>query len=129
MSRQVERKRILLIDRQDSWRERSRYALRDTGFEVSTLDHYDSPPGDPSGPAPDLVIIGCASIGPEEMQLILQILEHKIHLLVLSTALPWKEMRALFLAGADDVTNKPYNPDLLVSIVTQAFENLAQDDS
>jgi DNA-binding response OmpR family regulator len=124
MSNQIEHKRILLIDRQASWRERSRQALKDAGFEVSTLDHYSYHPDTPNVPSPNLVILGCASIGPEEMQLILQILASHIHLLVLSTALPWKEMRALFLVGADDVADKPYNPEMLISIVRQLFESI-----
>ena len=38
-------------------------------------------------------------------------------------------VRTLFLVGADDVADKPYNPDRLISIVTEMFESFARDDS
>ena len=57
------------------------------------------------------------------------ILEHKHHLLVLSTSLPWSVMRAQFLAGADDVGDKPYDRGRLVEIVTQALDRSTPRDS
>jgi len=116
------RRRILLIDCQEYWRERSAAALRDAGFEVEVLSHYDYTPRE--GSEPDLVILGCAAIGENEQHLIGHLLAAKLHLLVLCTSLPWRVMRALFLAGADDVAEKPYNPSNLLSAVEHAFKSI-----
>lgn len=119
-------KRILLIDRQDSWRERSARALHAAGFDVHMLNHYNYPPSAGNG-AHDLVILGCASIGDEERDLIMRILEQHDHLLVLSTLMPWQVMRSLFLIGASDVADKPYDADHLVSTVNQLFRSIASE--
>lgn len=117
---------ILLIDKQDSWRDRSARALTQAGFAVEGLDRYSLPAellrGERRPPA--LVVLGCASVGPEEQTLIEQILRCQWRLLVLSTSLPWHTMRALFRDGASDVTDKPYDADLLVATVSQAFESI-----
>ena len=67
----------------------------------------------------------CASIGTDEQNLINRILEHKDHLLVLSTSLPWRVMRALFLDGATDVTEKPYDAGSLVTTVHEVLDSLS----
>jgi DNA-binding NtrC family response regulator len=119
-------KRILLIDKQRSWRERSSLALNRAGFIVDSLGEYEIPfESGQALPLPDLVVLGCASVGPEEQELIGQVLRRKLHLLVLSTSLPWHIMRALFREGANDVTDKPYDPDLLVATVNEAIEDIA----
>jgi len=118
-------KHILLIDKQASWRERSARALAREGFAVDSLASYVLPNEGAHGAfRPDLVVLGCASVGPEEQELIGQVLRRKLHLLVLSTSLPWHIMRALFRDGANDVTDKPYDPDLLVETVNQALESI-----
>jgi DNA-binding response OmpR family regulator len=121
------RPRIMLIDRQRSWLERSVLALRSAGFEVDFLDHYDYPPpyARPDKDHSTLVILGSASIGPEEFRLIERVHQNGDHLLVLSTSLPWSIMRKVFLGGADDVTNKPYDPKSLVSIVHQVVSSIS----
>jgi DNA-binding response OmpR family regulator len=116
-------KRILLVDCQQYWRERSKQALEEAGFEVEVLSHYDYTPREGGAP-PDLVILGCASIGENEQRLIGHLLANKLHLLVLCTSLPWRVMRALFLAGADDVAEKPYDPSHLLSAVQHAFKSI-----
>jgi DNA-binding response OmpR family regulator len=119
-------KRILLIDYQPYWREIFTQTLKSVGFSVCTLETYNySPPQDClQGEKPDLVVLGCAHIGPEEQQLITRILGHKHHILVLCDFLPWQEMRSLFLQGVDDITDKPYDPAYLVSIVIQTLESI-----
>lgn len=131
MTPTVEGKRIVVIDCQAHWRQLSIEALKAEGFKVDVLDNYDFPPVPflSEEEKPDLVILGCASIKPEELELIKRILDQKLHLLVLSTSLPWQVMRHLFLAGADDVTDKPYNPEHLVNIVTELFKGLSPRDS
>lgn len=124
-------KRILLIDYQPYWREISTQALKSIGFSVYTLETYNySPPQDClHGEKPDLVVLGCAHIGPEEQQLITRILAHKYHILVLCDFLPWQVMRSLFLQGVDDITDKPYDPAYLVSIVNQTLESTVPRNS
>jgi DNA-binding NtrC family response regulator len=118
-------KSILLIDRQDSWRERSARALAQAGFHVQTLDRYTLPPVEEAMHSPDLVVLGCASVGPAEQELIDAILHRHWPLVVLSTALPWHTMRALFRIGANDVTDKPYDTNILVATVHQALDSIA----
>lgn len=122
---------VLIIDCQAHWRQHSMEALEAEGFSVRTLDNYDYPPptGIPPDDMPDLVILGCASIGRPEVELIERLLNEQLHLVVLSTALPWHDMRRLFLAGADDVTDKPYNSADLLKIVSEALENIPPRDS
>jgi DNA-binding NtrC family response regulator len=119
-------KRILLIDKQSSWRERSRRALEQAGFSVHALANYSLPEeNEQPFSRPDLVVLGCSSVGAAEQELIGQVLLRKLHLLVLSTSLPWHTMRALFRQGADDVTDKPYNADQLVATVHEAIESIS----
>jgi DNA-binding response OmpR family regulator len=118
-------KRVLIIDVLDYWRQLSVKALEKAGFSAHTLSSYDYPPSasQTQEEIPDLVILGCAHISPEEKQLIKRVLKREQRLLVLSTSLSTKVMRTLFLAGVDDVVNKPYDPDRLVSIVEQALQS------
>jgi DNA-binding NtrC family response regulator len=127
MTPNVTTKYVLVIDRQEYWRELSAQALEASGFLVRTLATYDYPPQGDAFPkrAPDLVILGCASIGAEEQQLIARVLEQKDHLLVFCVSLPMPVMRSLFLKGADDVDDKPYNPTQLVNSVEQALEAIS----
>lgn len=117
-------KRILLIDRQLYWREVYAHALRSAGFTVCALDTYTYLPFPDclKGADPDLVVLGCVSVRPEEQQLITQILACKHRLLVLSLSLPWHVMRSLFLQGVDDITDKPCDPADVVHFVSQILE-------
>jgi len=128
MSVATSQKHILIIDRQHSWLERSVEALRHAGFDVSSLDSYDYSGQLSDGSSPDLVILGCATIGPDELALITRILEHKDQLVVLSTLLPRQTMRTLFLVGAVDVADKPYEPQNLVAIVHHVLDIIAPND-
>lgn len=117
--------RILIVDRQDYWRELSAQALAQKGYFVRVLSDYDYSPGSAyfDGKPPDLVILGCARIGREEQAFIKKVMDDRCRLVVLSTLLPWGDMRSLFLAGANDVADKTYNPDHIINIVEEAFEN------
>lgn len=124
-------KRILLIDYHLYWREFSTRVLRSVGFSVCTLDTYNYiPPQDClNGENPDLVVLGCAQVGPEEQQLITRVLAHKHHLLVLCDFLPGQLMRSLFLQGVDDIVDKPYDPDYLITLVNEVLESLVPRNS
>jgi DNA-binding NtrC family response regulator len=122
----VEQVKIVVIDRQHSWLERSARALRKEGFAVKTLDHYNYPPSDAAADAPPrLVVLGCASVGPDEQELINRIIAHKDHVLVLSTSLPWNVQRELFLHGVADATDKPYDASGVIVTVNQVLDSLS----
>jgi DNA-binding NtrC family response regulator len=120
-------KYVLVIDRQDYWRELSAQTLTSAGYLVRAVATYDYPPSSDDQPerVPDLVILGCASIGVDEQQLIARVLEYKHHLVVFCVSLPMPLMRLLFLKGADDVGDKPYDPDQLVNSVEQALDAIS----
>lgn len=132
-------KRILLIDCQNAWRRRSAQGLRDAGAHVTEWDRYIFPPlisesSSSSKSAPqfdqqfDLVILGCPSVRREEQKLISKILEQGYRLLVLPASLPWLTMRSVFRTGVDDVTDKPYDSDKLINVVSQALEAIQLRD-
>lgn len=126
MSDQLAHKEIVLIDRQLSWLERSAQTLRRAGFSVEAFTHYDYlTPDMPHTTPPRLVVLGCASVGDDEVDLIRRILLHGDHLLVLSTSISQREMRNLFLSGATDVTDKPYDSSGLVATVTEVLRSLS----
>ena len=124
-------KRILLIDHQPYWREISTNALQNFGFAVDTHDthNYLSSQKCEEDKNPDLVVLGCVRIRPEEQQLIDDILAHKHHLLVLCVSLSWQVMRSLFLQGVDDIVDKPYDPARLINIVNQTIESTLSRNS
>lgn len=113
----------MVIDRQPFWRDRAAAALDGKGFLVRVLDNYDYSPETAyfRDVPPDLVILGCSRIKHEERELINKVLDDHRHLVVLCASLPWNDMRAVFLAGADDVADKPYDSERLVGIVEDAF--------
>jgi DNA-binding response OmpR family regulator len=126
----LEGRRILIIDRQPYWRDKASGALEAQGARVHVLGSYDYVPETAyfNGEPPDLVILGCSSIKHEERALMSEVLADKRHLVVLCASLPWADMRALFLAGADDVMDKPYDSNRLVGIVANAFTSIAIRD-
>jgi DNA-binding response OmpR family regulator len=123
MKTSAEGKRILLIDHQSSWREAAGNVLTERKFLVRTSDAYtySEPQSYVQGRPPDVVILGCATVKREERRLIKDIIAHNRHLLILCAALPRQDVRQLFLAGADDVSDKPYSPRNLLRVVGEAF--------
>jgi DNA-binding response OmpR family regulator len=124
-------KRVLVVDRQAYWRGLSAAALKDRGFDVKALSAYDYSPETAyfDGKPPDLVVLGCASIKREERDFIEAVLTDGPHLLVFSASLPWRDARSVFLAGADDVADKPYDLDQLINTVTEVFKRREPRDS
>ena len=123
-------KRVLIIDRQSFWRDKVASALSGQGYEIQILSSYDY---DPEGDAnnrrlPDLIILGCPSLQREERDLINRILASHRHLVVFCSSLPWGDMRTLFMAGADDVADKPYDPARVITMVEEAFANMAKSN-
>ena len=124
-------KRIVLIDHQPYWREISTNALKSNGLAVNICGTYNylSQQEWQEPERPDLVVLGCSHIRPEEQRLIDDILACKHHLLVLCSSLSWLTMRNLFLKGVHDIVDKPYNPANLVKIVNQALESTSPGKS
>jgi response regulator RpfG family c-di-GMP phosphodiesterase len=122
---------LMVIDRHDYWRALAVRALTAAGYSVCAFDSYAYPPPGAvtADEIPDLVILGCVTLGPEEKELIDRIIDQGQHVLVFATSIPWRKMRSLFLAGVDDVTEKPYDPERLVGVVRQTLENIALRDN
>jgi DNA-binding response OmpR family regulator len=116
---------IVLIDRQDTWLKRSTSALEQAGFAVQPLNHYDDQQMERCLADRDasLVILSCARVGPDEKQLVSRIVEHNKRLMVLAARLPTQELRWLFLTGANDVADKPYDASRLVALVHGALQH------
>ena len=127
----AEVKHVLVVDRQEYWRGLSTAALRGRGFSVKTLGTYDYSPEAAyfDGQPPDLVVLGCASIRREEREFIEKVLSGGTHLVVFSASLPWRDARSVFLAGADDVADKPYDPNQLLNTVDEVFRSEVPRDS
>lgn len=119
-------KHILVIDHQSSWRELSMRTLKDEGYSVEGSSNYLDHSLRQTNP--DLIILGCARVGSEELQFITQLLLEKHHLLVLSAYLPKSVMRSLFMQGVDDIVDKPYSPNALVQIVREVLDTIAQHE-
>jgi len=123
------RKRILLIDSQDLWRAPAAQALEAAGFCVSQANEFDlNSESGAAERAPDVVILGCASVGCQERNWIQAVVAKGWPLQVLSASLPWEVMRSVFVAGASDVTERPYDPAQVVAIVSQTLMVLADRD-
>lgn len=122
----MEQKSILIIDRQNSWREAAATALRSSGYMVYTQDKYDS---EFIIDSPDLIIFGCVRIRSAERRFIKKLMVNKLHLLVLSSSLPWSLVRPLFLDGVEDVTEKPYQKDRILKAVEEVFDNMSPKDA
>ncbi|HEY0783270.1 MAG TPA: hypothetical protein VGE98_12500 [Thermoanaerobaculia bacterium] len=116
-------RRIWLFDRRDYWRERSASTLAAAGFRVEAWGGYAYPP-DGTAPAarPSLVILGCTQVGASESCLVQQVVAHHHRLVVLASALSAPVMRALFLAGAEDVTEMPGRTDQLLELVAARLD-------
>ena len=114
---------ILVIDTQRYWRELATSALRDQGFRVYDVETYTSFPISEysQGERPDLVVFGCATVGPGEKDLIARIQHQHYPLLVLCTILSGELIRSLFLQKVDDIAEKPYHPDQLIQTVRRAI--------
>lgn len=119
--------RILVIDHQLFWRQLSTRALSRAGYVVEDCEDYRS--ALLSRHKSDLVILSCAKVGDDEQRLITELLKERSHLLVLSSYLPKSVMRSLYLQGVDDITDKPYDPATLVTLVEQLLQKIAPDNA
>ncbi len=121
-------KRLLVIDRDSTWRSEMAAALKDIAPIVIDSDEYayDCNSIDKQTCEPfDLVVLGCAKVSHDEWRLIQSIINCKQHLLVLSSWLTRDMMRELFRAGVDDVAEKPYTQPSMLETVEEAISNIA----
>ena len=123
-------KRVLIIDRHSYWRDKVASALRDQGYDIQILSSYDYDPAreDDNTSGADLIILGCPRLNREERDLINTILSNHRHLIVFCSSLPWGDMRTLFMAGADDVADKPYDAAQVISVVREVLANITGGD-
>jgi DNA-binding response OmpR family regulator len=123
----VSKTKIFVIDKNEEWADLVVPALEESGFSVSDFNDYEETVIKSSilEERPDLVVLGCVKISNNEYNLIDFLLEEKLHLLVLCTTLPQKVMRTVFLAGADDVTEKPFDPNRTVKTVNEVLKNIS----
>jgi DNA-binding response OmpR family regulator len=124
-------KHIIVIDAQRYWRELATSTLRNQGFRVYDLATYSSFPTSQCFPEerPDLVVLGCATIGPGEKDLIAKIQQQHYPLLVLCTILSGELIRSLFLQKVNDIAEKSYHPDQLIQTVRRALPESVPIDS
>lgn len=124
--------RIVVIERQEYWREFALEGLRSAGYRIDALENYHDAYAmleDSTSPRADLVILGCTGIdvkGGDECKLATRILECEWHLLLFSATLSSSVMRALFLKGVEDVVEKVYDSRSLLTIVEQTLQRIAE---
>jgi len=117
---------VLVIDKLEHWRTLSLATLRVAGFTVCAAENYECElVSKIKNGSFDLVILGCARIGSEELDLIKQIHHNKVHLLVLCTCLRLRIMRLLFRLGVDDVAEKPFDSMQLLDVVDHAIKSIS----
>ena len=124
MSQDSDIKHIIVIDRKSRWREFSKAALTARGYHIHLYDNYDYPPPTLGSNQPALVILGCVTVGEEELQLIEQVVRRQHHLMVFCTAVGRDVMRSVFLKGAEDVTEWPYDVDTFVDSIEHVLHTI-----
>lgn len=125
------RKRILIVDRQKSWREFSTTNLQREGFSVRSFGVYDPSKFDSyvTKSMPDLVVLGCATLEAHDQEMIEHILRLRVQLLVVCTSPSWPVVHSLFRAGVADVTDKSYDPARLLRVVNETLESTSPRNS
>lgn len=115
-----------MVDRQDYWRKLARGALRRSGEPVLALGSYDAAAVERAlaAAATDLVVLGCASFGEDERELLARLVPTGVPVLVLATPLSHAMIREIFLLGAADVAEKPFSGPEVRRVVDEAFANL-----
>jgi len=121
--------RIWLIDHRSYRRNFCKRALEAAGFLVSASDKYTDPSIENPDGKPALVILGCTTVGAEERGFVKLLVDLRYRVLVLPTTLSPEVMRALFRAGARDVTEMPDGGGRLVQLVREALERAASETS
>lgn len=115
-------RRVWLYDRRDYWRSYFSQVLTASGFSVRSVSRYSYPPPDAlPDDEPDLVVLGCARAEEDEKDLIQRAAARHHYILVLASSRNADSIRALFLAGAYDVTGTPSNADQLLALVHQTL--------
>jgi DNA-binding NtrC family response regulator len=120
------KKHILVIDQQTSWRNQAEGILKDAAFSTHTFGEYNYPQllAYTREKHADLIVLGCAHIGPDEQKLIEFLLKHHSHLLVFCTCFSTQIMRALFLKGVADIEDKTYNQDAFLEAIHCVLKNV-----
>lgn len=120
-------KRLFLVDAEDFWREFSHLSLNAAGCNIKTYNSYEGLKAvlTTSVNPPDLIIVGCSKPSPKEVRLIRYLRARKFRQLVLCSFFSRDEMKSLFFAGADDVSEKPFTSLRLISTIEESLDNIA----
>jgi DNA-binding NtrC family response regulator len=120
-------KEFLVVDASLDWREFSYCSLNSVGCKVAKYKSYRHlrEKLNDFEKRPDLIIVGCSKPENREVRLIKYLHRKKFRQLILCSFLTWDEMRELFLAGADDVTKKPYDSQALFDTITESLSKIA----
>ena len=71
---------------------------------------------------PDLVILGCMSFSDGEAALVKALTVRGVPLLVFTSQFAFDELRLFFRRGALDVAPRTFEPQKLISLVTETLE-------
>lgn len=111
---------ILVVDHQAYWRDLAAGALRSAGYAVALTGTYDQVL--PQGYA--LILLGCISVEVDERLFVARLLAHGQQIIVLATYLSAHNLRALFIGGVADASDKTYDPAELVELVGQTLQRV-----
>ena len=131
MDGQIKEKEFLLVDKEDFWRESAYASLSSRGCRVKRYRSYEDLRTVLGGgeKKPHLVIVGCSKPSIKEIRLIRFLRANNFRQLVLCSFLSANDMKVLFLAGADDVTKKPFSALRLTTTVRESLDNIACRES
>jgi DNA-binding response OmpR family regulator len=116
---------VVLIERQDFWRQRCASALEDGGYSVLQFATYDLAGRLPSRDTTDLVVLGCACVGAAEVRLIGELCQAREPVLLVCTLAEPQGVHAGLSAGAGDVVERPYEAAAMVETVDRAMAEIS----
>ncbi len=121
MPQSDKRQYVWVLDRLSHRRLRVARDLEAAGYRVEQSGSYDV---FPNGAVPDLVVLGCARVGPEERALVARFVEWAVPIVVTSSHLSEEESRGLFHLGARDVGPRPQSVGDVLEIVSKALASV-----
>ncbi|CAN5341826.1 hypothetical protein BH10BAC1_BH10BAC1_12040 [soil metagenome] len=119
-------KEFFIVDTSGFWSDFSYCSLTSTGCKIKKYTSYKylKVTLNKFKEKPDLIIIGCSKPNIEEIELVEFLHHNNFRQIVLCSFLSWDEMRELFLAGADDVTEKPFDSEELIETIKESLNNM-----
>lgn len=115
---------IIIIDKRSSWQGLPNEDLYSKGYTVQHVQNYDEVSQTMKACKPDLVIFGCSTVSQTELNVIETIVQLKHPLIVTCTTLPRDMMREIFLKGAEEVVDQPYDFEEFIKIVEAVLRSI-----